>query len=217
MRNRPTDSATIGKLIARRVVGSIIVVALFGFLVYTVNDIVIGAQQQQFLREQLFARGAPDVKAVRAWMTLRFASVSYGVPESFLYAQLGIPAEGADDEPTLGQLNSRYGFGLSENGEYPAIVDKVQTAILAFRANPTPPGLAQIDDWMSIRYIANSTGIPESYLLAQIDIAVPNAAIQNLTDLSVASSYPGGVRDLVRALQKALADYAESNSVIVTQ
>ncbi|MCB0089237.1 MAG: hypothetical protein KDE54_15120 [Caldilineaceae bacterium] len=212
VRNRPIDNATIGKLLAWRIIGSLAVVALFGFLVYIVNDIVIGAQREQFLREQSFAPGTADVKDVRAWMTLRLVSATFCVPESVLNAQLGIPSEQIEGEPTLGQLNSRYGFGMSEHGEYPAIVDKVQAAILAFRANPTPPGLAQIDAWMSIRYIAISTGVPENYLLAQTDIADPNAATQNLADLSVSIPYPGGVNGLVQTLQKVVTGYDESNS-----
>lgn len=215
--SQPIGRATIIRLIVRRILGSLIVIVAFGVIVSAINDAVIGTQRAQFVNERAFDSGAADVDDVRAWMTLRFVSVAYGVPESFLYKQLGIPQGPPDDVPVLGELNSSYGFGISTHGNYPAIVDKVQAAILAFRANPTPPGLAQIEPWMNIRYIARSSGVPESYLLEQLAIAAPGAATQLLTDLSVQSQYPGGVDGLIAALQQALATYSASDSVIVTQ
>jgi len=164
----------------------------------------------QYIREQGLDQGTASVEAIRGWMTIRYISVAYAVPEEYIFAQLDIPYTRRNSHDTLGQLNRSYQLGRSAQGEYPAIVDQVAEAILAYRANPVATGLRDIRPWMTIRYIANSTGVPEAYLLEQLGLAEgDNYAVMPLDALAEASHYRGGPRRLIEAIAAALANYEE--------
>ena len=142
----------------------LVVVAFFGIRA------VRSFKTLQYIREQGLDRGAASVDAIRPWMTIRYVSVAYGVPEEYIFAELEIPFDRRSSDDLLGRLNRAYQLGKSAQGEYPAIIDKVGAAILAYQANPVATGLDDIRPWMTIRYIANSTGVPEAYLLEQLEI-----------------------------------------------
>src|SRR5918911_3214064 len=133
---------------------------------------VISFRQLQYILQEGLDRGTASVDAIRPWMTIRFIAVAYAVPEEYLYSQLAIPFDRRNANRSLGQLNRDYQLGQSSNGAYPAIVDKAKDAITAYRANPVVTGLRDVRPWMSVRYIANSSGVPEDYIFTQIGLPV---------------------------------------------
>lgn len=168
-------------------------------------------QQLRYIRDQGINRGVASVDAIQPWMPIRYVAVAYGVPEEYIFAQLGIPFDRRNRNETLGQLNQLYQLGRSSAADRPLIVDEVAAAILAYRANPVATGLEDIRPWMTIRYIANSTGVPEAYLLEQLNLgAHPNDAVMPLDELAAATRYPGGPPGLVDATKAALKRYEEA-------
>lgn len=164
-------------------------------------------RQLQFIHEQGLDRGTASVEAVSPWMTIRFIAVAYAVPEEYLYSQLNIPFERRNADRPLGRLNNDYRLGQSPNGRDPAIVDQVKAAILAYRANPVVTGLRDVRPWMSIRYIANSTGVPETYIFEQIGAPKDGNESKPLDILSGELHYRGGPHALAHDIQRVLAEY----------
>jgi hypothetical protein len=164
-------------------------------------------QAMQYIRDEGLDTGTADVDAIRGWMTIRFVAVAYGVPQEYIFAELDIPFDRRNSNDTLGHLNQEYDFGRpAERGE-PPILDKVQEAILAYRANPVATGLREdVRPWMSIRYIANSTGIPEAYIFEQIGLPAAGNESKPLDRLDHEFKF-GGRREIVEAVKEALAQY----------
>jgi hypothetical protein len=160
--------------------------------------------QLQYIRQQGLDRGTASVDAVRPWMTLRFIGVAYAVPEEYLYSALGIPFERRNADQSLGELNRIYQLGLSPNSTELVIVDRARVAIQEYRANPVATGLRDVRSWMSIRYIANSTGVPEGDVFTAIGLPAAGNENKPLDLLSHEQHYPGGPRALVAAIQTAL-------------
>jgi hypothetical protein len=158
----------------------------------------------QYIRQQGLDRGAASVDAVRPWMTLRFIAVAYAVPEEYLYSALDIPFERRNTNQSLGELNRTYQLGLSSNSTELVIVDRARAAIREYRANPVATGLRDVRPWMSIRYIANSTGVPEGDIFTAIGLPAAGNENKPLDLLSREQHYPGGSRALVDAIQTAL-------------
>ncbi len=189
--------------IALIVIG-LVVVVFFG--IRTVRSF----KKLQYIQEQGLDRGAASVEAVRPWMTIRYVSVAYGVPEEYMFAELKIPFNRRDSDQTLSHLNRAYQLGQSTQDEYPAIIDKVAAAILAYQANPVATGLDDIRPWMTIHYIANSTGTAEEYLLEQIEISADdNNVYKPLYELADSVRYKGGPHRMVDTLKTALQQYEE--------
>lgn len=166
-------------------------------------------RQLQYIHEQGLDRGAASVDAVRPWMTIRFIAVAYAVPEEYLYSQLEIPFDRRNANTPLGELNRDYQLGQSPYGPYPAIIDKVRKAIVAYRANPVVTGLRDIRPWMSIHYIANSTGVPVDYIFEQLNLPITGNEDKPLDILGEEFHYKGGPRGLADDIQRVLAGYQE--------
>lgn len=164
-------------------------------------------QRVRYIREQGLDRGAASVDAIRPWMTIRFVAVAYAVPEEYMYSSLVIPFERRNADRPLGQLNVDYKLGTSPNGPYPAIIDSTKAAITAYRANPVVTGLRDVRPWMSIHYIANSTGVPEDYLFQQIGVPLSGNQDKPLDLLGKEQHYPRGPEGLATAVENALANY----------
>ncbi|MBN1995344.1 MAG: hypothetical protein JW953_21830 [Anaerolineae bacterium] len=161
----------------------------------------------QYIQEQGLDLGTADVEAIRPWMTLRFIAVAYAVPQEYLFAELGIPFEQRNSNETLGQLNRKYDFGRPTEDHNPPILEKVKTAILKYQANPVATGLKEdIRPWMSVRYIANSTGIPAEYIFEQLNIPAEGNEGKPLDRLDQEYHY-GGRRAIAEAVKQALAQY----------
>ncbi len=167
-------------------------------------------RQLQYIHEQGLNRGVASVDAIRGWMTFRYVSVAYAVPEEYIFDQLDIPYTDRNSNDTLGHLNKIYQFERPTKGEEPDIVAKVAQAILAYRENPVATGLTDIRPWMTIRYIANSTSVPETYILQQLNLGEgPNQPVMPLHELADATAYEGGPRQLTETIEAILANYED--------
>ena len=162
----------------------------------------------QYAQEQGFFESEPDPTAIRPWMTMRYIAVAYTVPQEYLFASLDIPFDRRNSNESLAHLNREFGFGRSPRGEYPAIMDRIIEAIEQYRANPVTTGLeADVRPWMSIQYIANSTGVPAQFIFEQIGLTQNDTTFLPLEQLADEMKFPGGLRSLVEAVQQALTQY----------
>lgn len=166
----------------------------------------------QYIQAQGLDRGTASVEAIRPWMTIRYVAVAYAVPEEYIFAQLEIPYNRRNSNEILGRLNDEVGLGMSPNGDYPLVVDRVAQAILDYRANPVPTGLREIRPWMTLRYIANSTGVPEEYLLEKLGLDAQKAAeidatVRPLDQLGPELHLPGGPEAYFQLIREAIDAY----------
>jgi hypothetical protein len=162
-------------------------------------------RELQYIRQQGLDRSVASLDAIRPWMTIRFVAVAYAVPEEYLYSMLGIPFNRRNANRALGELNRDYGGAPSTSGGELPIVDKTRVAIEAYRANPVATGLRDVRPWMSIRYIANSSGVPEAFIFAQLGLPKDGNESKPLDLLSEEQHYRGGPRALADAVERALA------------
>ena len=157
---------------------SIVVIALgLAIAVFFGLRSVSSVRQLRYIREQGLDRGTASVDAIRGWMNIRFVAVAYAVPEEYVYAQLNIPFDQRSAERPLMDLNNDLKLGNSPNGRYPG---------------------------MSVRYIANSMGVPEEQIFAALNIPLAGNENKPLDMLSEQQHYPGGPRALVDAVKQAL-------------
>ncbi len=184
---------------------ALIVVGLAIIGVFGVRS-VRSFNQLQYARQQGLDNGTASVDAIRPWMTIRFIAVAYAVPEEYLYSALNIPFDARKADQSLGELNRIYDLGLVPGGTELVIIDKARTAITEYRKNPVVTGLRDIRTWMSIRYIANSTGVTESELFAIIGIPADGNSNKPLELLAKEHSSPDGPRAMTENLQKALSE-----------
>jgi hypothetical protein len=139
-------------------------------------------------------------------MNIRYVATAYAVPEEYLFAELDLPFELRRDD-SLAELNRALQLGRSTQGDYPAIIDKVRDAIERYRENPVAPGLGgDVRPWMSIQYIANSTGVPAEYIFEQVGLPMDGNEYKPLGHLSEEFKY-GEPRALIDAVQAALDQY----------
>ena len=153
-----------------------------------------------YLREQGFYDGTADVSAIRSWMTIRYISLAYAVPEEYVWEQLGLPPA-KDPDTTLMALNRQYNFGRPTEGGRAPIEGLVQAIILEYRQNPVATGLDRIRPWMNMQYIANSTGVPVEELFAAVNIPAEDNAFVPLDTLAREVDYAGGLRQLIETLE----------------
>jgi hypothetical protein len=203
----------------------------------------------EYARGQGLLNGTASVEAIQPWMTIRYIAVAYAVPEEYIYAKLNIPFDRRSERDPLGRLGrARRGDGppsATENvtpapdtqAERDTIINQMREIILAYRENPVAPGLRDIRPWMSLAYIANSTGVPIEHLLTEVaataqsihataaadrpdadqaDVGRPHLSDELDTEenrykplelLSDDLHYPGGQERLLDAVRAALATY----------
>lgn len=167
--------------------------------------------QMRYVREQGLDRGEATVDAIRGWMTLDYVAVAYAVPEEYLLNYLGIPFGRRTGHETLRDLNRIYDLGLSADGQEQRVLEAVAEAIEAYRANPVVTGLDDIRPWMTVRYIAVSTGVPEAYIFDKIGIPAENDNdFKDLGLLEREYRYDGGMRRLIDEIKSALAEYEKA-------
>lgn len=176
----------------------LVIVAFFGL------RSVRAFRELSYIREQGLDRGSASVDAIRPWMTIRFIAVAYAVPEEYLYSELSIPFERRNANQSLGELNRIYQLGQVPNSSEFVIIERARAAITSYRANPVVTGLRDVRPWMSIHYIANSTGVPESALFAAVGLPEAGNADKPLDLLSREQRYSGGAQALTNALKQAL-------------
>lgn len=205
----------------RFVAGVLIVVGVLITAVYGVRS-VRSYREFQYARESGLLDGTANVEAIRPWMTFRYVSVAYGVPEEYLFAQLDIPFDRRNSNQTLGELNRIYDFGPPERPEAPdppepdeapnppdlPLTTLIQEAILAYQANPVATGLDDIRPWMTIRYVANSSGVPEEYILEQLGLTSDdNTVFKPLSLLAEEIRFEGGPRAFDERIANILEQY----------
>lgn len=191
------------------IIVGLVIVSLYGLRA------VRSYREFQYIRASGLDRGTARLDAIRGWMTVRYVGVAYAVPEEYIFAQLEIPYNRRNSNEILGRLNDEYQMGQSPNGDYPQIIDRVAQAIEDYRANPVPTGLREIRPWMTIRYIANSTGVPEEYLLGKLGVDAQRAAeldlaVRPLDQLPPELHFPGGPKALFETLQSAVVEYEDA-------
>ena len=200
--------ATVKSLSKIQILVVILLIAGLGLVVFFGVRSVRSFRQLQYIQEQgLFtATSSPD--AVRSWMNIRFVATAYAIPEEYLFAELDLPLELRRSDDSLAQLNRVLQLGRSDQGDYPAIIDKVRDAIERYRKNPVSPGLeGDVRPWMSIQYIANSTGIPMEYIFEEIGLPMAGNEYKPLGQLSDEFRYGRHRGALVEAVQSALNQY----------
>lgn len=113
------------RLIIGLVVLGLVLIGFFGF-----------RAMRSFLRIQFtgLEPGVTDVELIRGWMTVPYIATAYGVPEAYLFEQLGVPPED-NQTKSLRRLNATY-----FNGEPGAILTAVKDAIRQYQADQPPPG-----------------------------------------------------------------------------
>jgi hypothetical protein len=201
-----------GAELARRRRLLAIVLVIFGLIItgYFGMRAVRSFRQLQYIHQQGLDRGVASVEAVRPCMTIRFIAVAYAVPEEYLYNALAIPFDRRNADQPLGELNRIYHLGFSPNSTELAIIDQARAAITEYRANPVVTGLRDVRPWMSVRYIANSTGVPEDYIFTQLGVPSAGNESKPLDILSDELHYRGGPRALADDIQRVLEQHQEA-------
>jgi hypothetical protein len=162
------------------------------------------SKEARYAAEHDFAAGNLSPDLLRPWMSVRYISVAYSVPQAYLFDAAGIQPRKETSMLSLQRLNKQMHLGQLD-GE-PALMQKVREAILAYRADPVVTGLIEqrVEDWMTIQYISNSTGIPVETIFAGTGLPADDNANKPLGFLSDQASYPGGNRALIAAIQKVV-------------
>jgi hypothetical protein len=181
-----------------------LIVAGVGLVVLFGIRSVRSLREVLYLQEQGLNDGTADVSAIRGWMTIRYISLAYAVPEEYVWEQLGLPPA-RDPHTTLEQLNRQYNFGRPTEGQPPAIVGLVQAIMTEYKENPVATGLDEVRPWMNLQYIANSTGTPVEELFAAVQIPLEDNAFVPLGTLAAEVDYPGGLRQLIDDIETFLA------------
>ena len=156
--------------------------------------------------EHDFAAGNLSPDLVRPWMSIRYVASAYAVPQLYLYDAAQITPRKETSMLAINRINQQMGLG-QVNGE-PALMGTIRDAIVAYRAEPVVTGLLEqeVEDWMTVQYIANSTGVPAEAIFTGAEIPSDGNANKPLGFLSRELNYPGGQKALVKAVQQVLDD-----------
>jgi hypothetical protein len=163
-------------------------------------------REARYAAEHDFASGNPSPSLIRPWMSIRYISAAYAVPQKYLFDAAHIQPRKETSMVALSRLNQEMGLG--KEGEEPALVKTIRAAILAYRIDPVHPGLLEkrVEGWMTMQYIANSTGIAVEELFAAAHISSEGNAYKPLDFLSDELDYPGGVKALLEVLQEKVQE-----------
>jgi len=179
--NVPKPPSRLKRLLMNRRVWALLLLLLGVWLIFFFGTRTIRAYREfAYAREQGLLNGTARVDAIQPWMTVRYIAVAYAVPEEYIYAKLDIPFDRRSEHDPLGRLGHQRRSNepppADERGTAPAdpqadrdaIVRQMRAIILAYRENPIAPGLRDLRPWMSLAYIASSTGVPVDYLIEEI-------------------------------------------------
>jgi hypothetical protein len=159
-------------------------------------------KEARYASENNFVSGHVSPDLLRPWMSIRYISVAYAVPQKYLFESLKIQPGKETSMIALNRLNSQLGLGKVDG--QPALLKAVRESILEYRAHPVVTGLIEqhVEDWMTVQYIANSSGIPALVIFDEIGIPADGNAFKPLGFLSDQVNYAGGPRALCAAIQK---------------
>lgn len=195
----------VGVLSSRLVITTaLIVIGLVMIVAYGLRT-VRSYQQIRYIQEQGFDMGTADLEAIRPWMTIHFIAAAYGVPEEYIYAELGVTDPNRRRPAVdIGRLAGELGLGPQPGGGSAPIIDRLREIIEAYRANPVATGLNDVRGWMSIEYIANSTGVPTETIVEEAGLENATSLYKPLAVLADELDYPGGPRGLEDAIRDVL-------------
>jgi len=203
--------SSIKSLSKLQILAIVLVLIGLGLVIFFGIRTVRSYREITYIQQEGLDVGTANVDAIRPWMTPKFVAVAYAVPQEFLFAELGIPFDRWNSNEALGELNKQFDFGPPPDKESMIIIDKVRAAIEKYQENPVATGLdGDVRAWMSIQYIANSTGVPAEYIFEQIGVPTEGNENKPLDRLDEELHYPGGRRALVETIQNALNQYGES-------
>jgi len=159
-------------------------------------------KEVKYAKEHNFAAGNLSPDLLRPWMSVRYISVAYAIPQKYLFDSLKIQPKKETSMIALGRLNNQMRLGQVDG--QPALIKTVRESILEYRAHPVVTGLIEqhVEDWMTVQYIANSSGIPALVIFDEIGIPADGNAFKPLGFLSDEVNYQGGPKALVAAVQK---------------
>jgi hypothetical protein len=182
---------------------ALIIVGL-GVMLLKAVDMMGFYREVQFATEHNFQSGNPSPDLLRPWMTIRYISAAYALPQQYIFDTTHIQPRKETSLIAIERLNSQMGLG-QVNGE-PALLVSLRESIVAYRANPVHPGLIerQVEEWMTMQYLANSTGIPVETFFAEIGVPMDGNAFLPLGYLSDVVHYSGGTNALLAALQNVV-------------
>lgn len=185
----------------QRIALLIILVGIVMMVWYSI-EISQFSKEIDFAIENNFAEGNVSADLLRPWMTIRFISASFAVPQAYIFDQINIQPRKETTLISLQRLNNQMQLG-EINGE-PVLVQKMREVITSYRENPIATGLIErtVQEWMSIQYIANSTGIPVESIFQYIGIPIGGNAYLPIGYLSDITNYEGGKKSLIKEIQK---------------
>ena len=159
-------------------------------------------KEVRYASENNFAAGNLSPDLLRPWMSIRYIAVAYAVPQQYLFDSLKLQPKKETSMIGINRLNQQMGLGKIDG--QPALMKTVRESILEYRAHPVVTGLIekQVEDWMTVQYIANSSGIPALVIFEEVGIPWQDNAFKPLGFLSEEVKFPGGTKALIAAIQK---------------
>ena len=159
-------------------------------------------KEARYASENNFADGNLSPELLRPWMSIRYIAVAYAVPQQYLFDSLKIQPKKETSMIGINRLNQQMGLGKVDG--QPVLLTTVRESILEYRAHPVVTGLIEkhVEDWMTMQYIANSSGVPALVIFEKIGIPANGNAFKPLGFLSDQVNYPGGTKALIAAVQK---------------
>ena len=182
----------------------ILIIIGLAFMIPKGIGMVESIKEARYAIENDFAAGNLDPALIRPWMSIRYISAAYAVPQDYLFTKLGITPGKDTSLIAVERLSTERRFNM-RNKQF-IMIPKVQQAILDYRANPVSPGLIerQVEDWMTIQYIANSTGIKAEDLMAAVNLPAEGNLNKPIGFLADELKFSGGKNALIGALQTYL-------------
>lgn len=161
-------------------------------------------KEARYAEEHHFADGNLSPDLLRPWMSLRYIAAAYAVPQQYLYKAIGVQPRPETSMLGLNRLNSQLGLGKVDG--QPALMKTVREAIVEYRAHPVVTGFLEreVADWMTVQYIANSSGIPALIIFDEIGVPADGNTFKPLGFLSDQVNYPGGPKALIAAVQEVV-------------
>ena len=179
---------------------ALIVIGLL-IMVPKIQGMIEFTKEVQYAAQNHFDQGNLPLDLIRPWMSLRYVAAAYGVPQQYMYDALKITPRRETSMIAINRLNKQMGLGKVDG--QPELIKTVREAIQTYHANPVAPGLLekQVDNWMTIYYISNSTGIPSQTLFDALGLPQEGNLYLPLGFLSTQTNYKGGEKALMATLQ----------------
>jgi hypothetical protein len=160
------------------------------------------SKEVRYAQENNFAAGNVSPDLIRPWMSIRYISVACAVPQKYLFDSANIQPRKETSMIAISRLNQQLRLGQVDG--QPSLMKTIHVAIVEYRAHPVVTGLIEkhVEDWMTVQYIANSSGIPALVIFEKINVPYEGNAFKPLGFLSEEVNYPGGRKALIAAIQK---------------